>query len=55
MAMPEKLEPSIGTKLTSTASVVIKVFAIAKLAFANASQAMKAQAAVAVRRGSLVR
>ena len=47
--MPGKLEPNIGTKHTFTASAATKVSAIAKLGFANAFQAMKAQAAVAVR------
>jgi hypothetical protein len=47
MVMRGKLGPSIGTKHTFTASAATKAFAIAKLAFANAFQAMKAQAAVA--------
>lgn len=46
--MPGKLEPNIGTKHTFTASAATKVSAIAKLGFANAFQAMKAQAAVAL-------
>jgi len=49
MVMRVKLEPNIGTKHTFTASAATKVSAIAKLGFANAFQAMRAQAAVAPR------